>query len=68
MDKYGWSVREIEELLCCKEGSIQNLLDGQPLHEELAEELAFFFGTTPEYWMNLERAYRDWIDFQETTS
>lgn len=58
----GWSNQEAQDRLAWGPLLFRCVLNGDyDVTEMLADDLALAFGTSPQYWLNLERMYRDWV-------
>lgn len=52
------SAKELAKQLAVPDTRIERLINGQTsVSADMAMRLASFFGTTPEYWMNLQRSW-----------
>ncbi len=63
MEVRGWVQQELAEKL---EISLMHLnsilLDKQPLTTNIARLLSKAFGTSPQYWLNIDNDYRLWFE------
>ncbi len=61
MAPMGMSVQQVAEKLHWAEKKVEDLLKGKEgINEEDAALLASAFETTPEFWLRLERPFRQW--------
>lgn len=61
MDTRGWSQADLAEVIGCLPRDVHDLVSGKvTLKPKMATALADAFGTSPEYWMNLETAHQAW--------
>lgn len=52
------SAQELAKQLAVPDTRIERLINGETsVSADMAMRLASFFGTTPEYWMNLQRSW-----------
>jgi HTH-type transcriptional regulator/antitoxin HigA len=55
----GWTQNDLANILDWPARLVSEIIDGQRcINPETALALAQAFGTSPEYWLNLESAYR----------
>ena len=70
MDARGWSQADLAKILGLSDQEVHALLSRKlPLRLQTATLLGNAFGTSPEYWMNLDRSCRggnagDWSDVE----
>lgn len=58
LDECGLTPQQMASALCVSSDHLMALLDGQcALNADLALRLARYFGTSAEYWLNLQSAY-----------
>jgi len=58
LEPLGMNAPTLAKHLCVPRTRIERLIKGQTaLTADTAMRLATFFGTSPEYWMNLQRAW-----------
>ncbi len=63
MEVRGWVQQELAEILGISLKHLNSiLLDKQPLTTDLARLLSKVFGTSPQYWLNIDNDYRLWIE------
>ncbi len=59
LDERGWTQSSLAKITGRPDSTISALISGkQALTPEIATELASAFGTSPQFWLNLENAYR----------
>ncbi len=59
LEARGWSSEKLAAVMSWPVPRVLGLLNGeQPLSEETAAELGKALGTSPDFWNNLESAYR----------
>jgi len=57
----GWEQRDLAEIMGRPERTISELVSGKrSITPETAQQLGEAFGSTPQFWLNLETAYRLW--------
>ena len=62
MEVRGWVQQELAEILGISLKHLNSiLLDKQPLTTDLARLLSKAFGTSPQYWLNIDNDYRLWL-------
>lgn len=67
MGARGWSQADLAKIIGRSDRDVHALLSGKlPLKPETATLLGDAFGTSPEYWMNLETAYKAWHQSRDT--
>jgi len=67
LDERGWSQADLAKIIGKTPKDVHALVTGKvPLKPEMATLLGDAFGTGPEYWMNLETAYRGWLISRDT--
>ena len=58
LDARGWTKREFAEILGWRPEDVDAIIAGkQAVTEETATRLADAFGTSPQLWVNLQRAF-----------
>ena len=58
MSPLALSAQELAKQLAVPDTRIERLINGETsVSADMAMRLASFFGTTPEYWMNLQRSW-----------
>ena len=58
MSPLALSAQELAKQLAVPDTRIEQLIKGETsVSADMAMRLASFFGTTPEYWMNLQRSW-----------
>ena len=58
MSPLALSAQELAKQLAVPDTRIERLIKGETsVSADMAMRLASFFGTTPEYWMNLQRSW-----------
>ena len=63
MEVRGWVQQELAEILGISLKHLNSiLLDKQPLTTDLARLLSKAFGTSPQYWLNIDNDYRLWLE------
>lgn len=63
LDARGWSQEDLSEIIGRQSSVISGLINGKrSIASDIASDLASAFGTTAQYWMNLESAYRLFAD------
>ena len=63
MEVRGWVQQELAEILGISPKHLNSiLLDKQPLTTDLARLLSKAFGTSPQYWLNIDNNYRLWLE------
>ena len=63
MEVRGWVQQELTEILGISLKHLNSiLLDKQPLTTDLARLLSKAFGTSPQYWLNIDNDYRLWLE------
>ena len=61
LDERGWSQADLAEIIGKTPGTVNELIKGKrKVTPDTAEGLAAAFGTSAEYWTNLETAYQYW--------
>lgn len=61
MDARGWNQADLAKIIGRSDRDVHALISGKlALRPETATLLGDAFGTAPEYWMNLDTAYRAW--------
>lgn len=61
LEARGWSQIELAEIIGRQPTVVTDLISGKrAINPDIAVELADAFGTTAQYWMNLESAYQLW--------
>lgn len=59
LEERGWTQTNLAEITGRPDSAISSIIAGKKaLTEEIAVELGSAFGTSPEFWLNLENAYR----------
>lgn len=67
MDARGWSQADLAKIIGRSDRDVHALVRGKlALRPETATLLGDAFGTAPEYWMNLDTAYRAWTTSRDT--
>jgi HTH-type transcriptional regulator/antitoxin HigA len=62
LDERGWSQADLAEIIGKTPGMVNELIKGKrKVTPDIAEGLAAAFGTSAEYWTNLETAYQYWL-------
>lgn len=62
LEERGWSQADLAEILGKAPGMVNELIKGKrKVSPDIAEGLSAAFGTSAEYWTNLETAYQIWI-------
>ena len=62
LEARGWDHRHLAEAMGCTEETVSRIIDRQEaITPELARQLANVFGTSVEFWVNLEANYRQRI-------
>lgn len=62
MEARGWSQRDLARILGRPLQAVNEIVNGRKrITAETAKELGLALGTGPEYWLNLENAYRLWL-------
>ena len=65
MPDYGLSVAKLAEALGVSRQSVNELVhERRSLSTEMALRLARLFGTTPQYWLNMQRGVDIWDSFE----
>ena len=60
-----WSVEQIALLLDCRPDEARSMIfAGEAIDPEMARKLSKAFGTSQEFWMNLEKVYRSHPDVE----
>ncbi len=63
MDIRGWVQEELAEVLEISMKHLNSIiLDKQALNIEIARKLSIAFGTSAQYWLNLDNDYRLWLE------
>ena len=63
MEVRGWVQQELAEILGVSLKHLNSiLLDKQPLTTDLARLISKVFGTSPQYWLNIDNDYRLWLE------
>ncbi len=63
IDARGWSQEDLAEIVGRQSSVISGLINGKrSISPEIASDLASAFGTTAQFWMNLESAYQLFIE------
>jgi HTH-type transcriptional regulator / antitoxin HigA len=66
MEVRGWVQQELADILGISLKHLNSiLLDKQPLTTGLARLLSKAFGTSPQYWLNIDNDYRLWLEKDE---
>lgn len=61
LEARGWLQTDLASIIGRNTGTISQIISGkQPINPELARALGAAFGTSAEYWMNLQTAYELW--------
>lgn len=61
MEARGWSQADLASIIGRSPKAVHSLVSGKvPLVPETATLLAEAFGTSPQFWMNIETAFRGW--------
>lgn len=61
LDARGWSQAELAEIIGRTPGVVNELISGKrSVNVDLAQALGAAFGTSAEFWLNLENAYQLW--------
>lgn len=59
LDERGWSQRDLAAIMGVQPSIISGIVNGtKPVSLDLARNLAAAFGTSTQYWVNMETAYR----------
>ena len=59
LEFYGWSQKDLSEILNITEKHLSNILNNKvPISIEMARALSSVFKQSPEYWINLDTNYR----------
>lgn len=59
LEERGWTQSVLADVMVCPVATISEIVSGKRgISPESARKLAAAFGTSPEYWMNLDAAYR----------
>lgn len=59
LDERGWSQRDLAAIMGVQPSIISGIVNGtKPISLDLARNLAAAFGTSTQYWVNMETAYR----------
>jgi len=59
LEERGWTQTSLAKITGRPDSTICSIISGkQAITEEIAVELASAFGTSPQFWLNLENAYR----------
>ncbi|MBF0458750.1 MAG: HigA family addiction module antidote protein [Nitrospirae bacterium] len=59
LEARGWSSADLAEIVGCHPSMIDEIITGKiSINYETAEALGEAFGTSAQYWMNLESAYK----------
>src|SRR3990170_4818323 len=67
MDARGWNQADLARIIGRSDRDVHALISGKlALRPETATLLGDAFGTAPEYWMNLDTAYRAWKTSRDT--
>lgn len=62
LDERGWNQLDFAEIIGKTPGMVNELIKGKrKVTPEIAERLSAAFGTSAEYWTNLETAYQYWL-------
>ena len=65
LEARGWDQRHLAEMMGCEEDVVSGIVDRQEaITSETARQLADAFGTSVEFWINLEANYRQRISGQ----
>ena len=65
MPDYGLSVAKLAEALGVSRQSVNELVhERRSLSTEMALRLARLFGTSPQYWLNMQRSVDIWDSFE----
>ncbi len=67
LEARSWNQADLANIIGRSPKDVSTMLSGKvPLKPDMATLLGDAFGTGPEYWMNLETAYRAWLTSRET--
>lgn len=67
MELRDWTQEELAEVTGFSQKHISELLnDKKPVSLDMARVLGEVFNTSPQYWMNLDTAYRLWVQSEKT--
>jgi HTH-type transcriptional regulator/antitoxin HigA len=59
LDERGWSQRDLSAIMGVQPSIVSGIVNGtKPVSLDLARNLAAAFGTSTQYWVNMETAYR----------
>src|ERR1035438_10051158 len=59
LDERGWSQRDLAAIMGVQASIVSGIVNGtKPVSLDLARNLAAAFGTSAQYWVNMETAYR----------
>lgn len=62
LEERGWAQADLAEIIGKTPATVNDLIKGKrKITPEMAEGLAAAFGTSAEYWTNLETAYQYWL-------
>lgn len=62
LDERGWSQADLAEIIGKTPGMVNELIKGKrKVTPDIAERLSGAFGTSAEYWTNLETVYQYWL-------
>lgn len=66
MEIRGWVQEELADVLGISAKHLNSILqDKQALSIENAKKLSITFGTSPQYWLNLDNDYRLWLEYEK---
>lgn len=67
LEARGWSQQEFAEIIGRPVQFISEIISGKrELTKESAAQIAKAFGTSPEFWLNLQTQYQIWVQSQDT--
>ncbi len=59
LDERGWRQTDLAEIIDCSTGTISDIIAGnRPISPETARRIGAALGTSAEFWLNLDAAYR----------
>ncbi|MCH7979072.1 MAG: HigA family addiction module antidote protein, partial [Acidobacteria bacterium] len=62
LEARGWTQEDLAEIIGKTPGMVNELIKGKrKVTPDIAEGLSAAFGTSAEYWTNLETAYQYWL-------
>ena len=62
LDIRNWSSEMLAKTMKLSEGELDTLLNNEgSVTEEIAQKLGDAFNTSPGYWINIDKGYREWL-------